>query len=93
MNATGRKVLVVINLFSSAENFVGGQFGYLRENGYEMHLICSPDDRLDEFARRQGINYQAIPLNRQLTPWQDLKSLISICRYIRRYKIDTVIGH
>lgn len=93
MKTTGRKVLVVINLFSSAENFVGGQFGYLRENGYEMHLICSPDEGLDAFALQQGIRYRAIPLNRQLTPWQDLKSLILICRYIRRYKIDTVIGH
>ncbi len=93
MKPIGRKVLVVINLFSSAENFVGGQFGYLQENGYEMHLICSPDKGIDAFAHRQGIRYRAIPLNRQLTPWQDLKSLVSICRYIRHNKIDTVIGH
>lgn len=94
MSQTGRKrVLVVINLFSSAANFVGGQFKYLSDQGYDMHLICSPDDRLHDFARAQGISYQPFPLNRQLTPVQDAKTLFHICRYIRRHKIDVIIGH
>lgn len=90
---SSRNVLVVINIFESAENFVGGQFKYLTENGYKMHLICSDDPKLSNFAKEQGIEYEAITLNRQLTPWQDLKSLFRICKYIKRNKIDTVIGH
>ena len=86
-------MLVVINLFSSAENFVGGQFRYLKDCGYDMHLICSPDDGIDVFAKEQGISYKAIPLNRQLSPIQDIKSFFEICRYIRANGISTVIGH
>lgn len=91
--AKSKKVLVVINLFGSAANFVGGQFKYLGDKGYEMHLICSPDPGIDDFVAEQGIFAMPIPLNRTLSIGQDFKSLIAICRYIRRNKIDTVIGH
>ncbi len=86
-------VLQVINLFGSARNFIGDQFSYLNDNGFNMHLICSPDDDLDDFAKKQNIKYKAVVLNRQVTPWQDLKALISICKYIRKNKIGTIIGH
>lgn len=88
-----KNILVVINLFGSAENFVGGQFKYLSDNGYKMHLICSDDPKLSNFAKEQDIEYEAITLNRQLTPWEDVKSLFRICKYIKRNNIDTVIGH
>lgn len=88
-----KRVLVVINLFSSAENFVGGQFKYLGERGYEMHLICSPGEGVENFVKTQGIQYHPVTLNRQLTPFQDLKSLLQICKYIRKNKIDIIIGH
>lgn len=88
-----RKVLEIINLFGSAENFIGGQFAYLREAGYEMHLICSPDEKLESFARNHRIQYKAIELSRQIALWKDLKALVKTCKYIRKNKIDTVIGH
>lgn len=93
MSKKKKSVLVVINLFSSAQNFVGGQFKYLAERGYDMHLICSPALGDKEFAAEQGISYYPLQLNRQLTPWQDLKTLLKIVKYIRKHKIDIVIGH
>lgn len=65
----------------------------MTDNGYTMHLMCSPADDTEKFAHQQGIQYFPVILNRQLTPMQDLKSLIMICRYIRKNHIDTVIGH
>lgn len=93
MSKKKKSVLVVINLFSSAQNFVGGQFKYLTEQGYDMHLICSPAPGDREFASDQGISYYPLQLNRQLTPWQDFKTLLKIIQYIRKHKIDIVIGH
>lgn len=86
-------VLEVINLFSSAKSFIGDQFSYLNENGFKMHLICSPSEDLNEFAEQQKIEYKAVVLNRPFTPWQDLKALISICKYIKNNEIGTIIGH
>lgn len=88
-----KNILQVINLFSSAENFIGSQFLYFKEKGYEMHLICSPAERLDSFAKNQKIEYEAIELNRQVSIINDLKALIKICRYIKKHKIDIIIGH
>lgn len=93
MKLNKKNVLEVINLFVSAKSFIGNQFSYLNDNGFNMHLICSPDDNLSEFANQQNIEYKAVNLNRQLTPWQDLKALISICKYIKKNDIGTIIGH
>ena len=84
----------MINLASSAESFIGDQMSYLQENGdYEVHLICSPGDHLQQFCEEQRIKYKAIPLNRQLTPLQDIKAFFCICDYIRKNKIDIIFCH
>jgi len=86
--------LEVINLFSSAKIFIGSQFSYLTDHGINMHLICSPHEELDDFARDQKIkDYQAIQLNRQLTPFKDLLALYKICKFIKKNQINTIIGH
>lgn len=89
-----KKILEIINLASSAENFIGEQFSYFPEHGdYEMHLICSDGPNLESLVKRHNIKNQIIPINRAITPWQDFKSLIAICRYIRKNKIDCIICH
>lgn len=88
------KVLEIINLFSSAKIFIGGQFRYLKDNGIDMHLICSPDDELDQFSQDQQIKkYEAIAINRQLSPVKDLIALYRICKFIHTNKINVLIGH
>lgn len=89
-----KKVLEIINLPSSAINFIGGQFKYLRdEGGYEMHLICSLGGGIEEFCDENGVKYHPVQLQRQLSIKQDVLSLIDICRYIKREQIDIVIAH
>ena len=88
-----KNVLEIINLFGSATNFIGGQFSYLREHGYNMHLICSPDPGMEEFAKEQRIKCKGVALNRQISVMQDLKAYIEVCKYIKHNKIDTIIAH
>lgn len=89
-----RKVLEIINLPSSAINFIGGQFKYLRdEGGYEMHLICSPGDGIEQFCELNGVKYHPVQLNRQVSISQDIRSLREICHYIKQEKIDIVVAH
>lgn len=87
------KILHVINLFGSAENFIGGQFLYLKQEGYDMHLICSPDPRLHEFCSQQACSPSPVVIERQISPKKDLKALIHIYKYIKKNKINTVICH
>ena len=87
------KVLEIINLPSSARNFIGGQFNYLYEHGYEMHLICSDDAIMADYAKENHIRYFPVSLARTLSPFNDLKAFFKIFRYIKKNKIDTIIAH
>ena len=88
------KILEIINLPTSAINFIGGQFKYLsEEGGYEMHLICTPGGGIEEFCKENGVNYHGVQLNRQISLIQDIKSLHEICKYIKQEHIDIVIAH
>lgn len=89
-----KRILEVINLASSAENFIGDQFSYFPQHGdYEMHLICSDGANLEGLVQKHNIKSKVVQINRSITPWQDFKSLIAICKYIRKNKIDVIICH
>lgn len=86
-------VLEIINLYSSASNFIGDQFTYLREHGYNMYLICSDHPNLQAFALKHQIKYKPIYLDRQLSIKKDIYAFFQICKYIKENSIDTVICH
>ena len=88
-----RNVLIVINLFVSAESFLGDQLKYLNDIGYNIHLICSPHENLSKFAIKQGIHFAPLKLARQFSFIDDIKAYFFLCRYIKKNNIDTVIAH
>lgn len=89
-----KNVLELINLSSSAENFIGDQLSYFQEKGnFHIHLVCSDMGNLTNFAESQNVEYMALNLSRQLSPWQDIKAFFAICRYIHKHKIDIIFCH
>lgn len=89
-----KNVLELINLSSSAENFIGDQLSYFQEKGgFNVHLVCSDTGNLKTFAESQGVEYMTLNLSRQLSPWQDIKAFFAICKYIRKHQIDTILCH
>ena len=89
----GKRVLHVVCVYFSVPYFFGNQFKYFKRKGYEIHLVCSPDSRLNAYSQEQGIVYKEIELTRAITPWKDLKAILKLCKYIKKSKIDTVVGH
>lgn len=88
------KILEIINLPSSAINFIGGQFRYFtEEGGHEMHLICSPGGGIEEFCQKNLVHYHPVQMNRQVSLRDDWKALRQIISYIKTKKIDMVIAH
>ena len=89
-----QRILEIINLPGSAQNFIGDQFSYFRENGgYDMHLICSPGSGIEDFAKAHRVKYFPVKIERRPSPCRDLKALWKIYKYIKRNKIDIVISH
>lgn len=89
-----KNILELINLESSAEIFIGDQMSYFQSSGnYRVHLMCSPNERLESFAEREGVDYKPVVLERQISLWKDIKAFFEICRYIKRNHIDIIICH
>ncbi|MDO9152779.1 MAG: glycosyltransferase [Paludibacter sp.] len=88
-----KNILNVVSVFFSIPFFFGDQFMYFKRKGYNIHLICSPSEYLDEYANKQNVKYKEIAVNRSISPIMDLLGIIKICNYIKKNKIDIVVGH
>jgi glycosyltransferase involved in cell wall biosynthesis len=91
MNQT-RNVLHVINIYFSLAYF-GDQFIYFSGKGYKQYLICSPSDFLNEYSKKQKIEYFEIEITRKISLVKDLKAIYKICKYIRKNNIRIIVGH
>ena len=88
------RVLEIMPLAHSAMEFIGDQLSFLKEQGgYEMHLVCTPSEGINEFIEREDVIYYPMIIPRTIEPLQDIKNMWRIFRYVRKNKIDVVIGH
>ena len=86
-------ILHVVNIYFVLPYFIGDQFTYFKERGYRMNVVCSPSEYLADYAKKQGFDYIETPVNRSISIKQDLASIRNICKFIRKQKIDIVVGH
>lgn len=86
-------ILHVVNIYFVLPYFIGDQFKYFKERGYQMNVVCSPSEYLADYAQQQGFAYLETSVNRSISIKQDLTSIWHICRFIRQQRIDIVVGH
>ena len=86
-------ILHVINISFVLRHFIGDQFFYFPSKGYKLFVACSPDSGLKKMADYYHFEYLATPIERRISILSDIKSIFSICRYIRKNNIDIVEGH
>jgi glycosyltransferase involved in cell wall biosynthesis len=75
---------------ASAQFLMTGQLAYMRERGFDVYLISSPDRALGTVAAREGVTTIPISLEREIHPWRDLGALIRIYRVLRRLQPEIV---
>lgn len=86
-------ILHVVNIYFVLPYFIGDQFKYFAAKGHKMNVICSPSPYIEEYARKQSFEYKETPVNRSISIKDDLKSIRAICQYIKKQKIDIIVGH
>jgi hypothetical protein len=59
-----------------------------REAGFRVTLVLSPGDLLNRIAEREGIESIAIPIQREIRPIADLRSLVRLCWLLIRLRPD-----
>jgi glycosyltransferase involved in cell wall biosynthesis len=73
--------------------FFEGQVAYMKDQGFEVHALSSPGAFLDEFAEREKITAHSVEMLRQISPLQDLKAILRLCRRIRKIRPTIVHSH
>ncbi len=86
---TRLRLCIIVAAPSSIEVIYRGRLEYLREQGFDVTVVCSPSDR-DDAIRARGVRLYTAPLTRAITPWKDLHALWRIWRLLRRERFDLV---
>lgn len=76
----------------SLQLLLKGQFGYMREHGYDVITLSADGPEVAEI-KKDGTQHIAIPFTRKITPFQDLKCLWLLIRAMRKLKPDIVHTH
>ena len=85
------KLIRVATVPSSLKAFCSGLLRELREGeGYEVVAVSSPGEHLDEISEQEGVRTIAIPMERRISPINDLKSLWKMWRVMLKEKPDMV---
>lgn len=88
------KVLHIITVSFVINHFFGKQFLYLKEKTEnEYDLGCTPSRDFVELANELGYIPFEVEITRSISPLKDLKAIIKIYQYIKKNKIDKVVGH
>lgn len=84
------KTLVHVLTVPESLRFLRGQPAFMREHGFDTHVVCSPGPLLDAFAREEGATAHAIEMRRAITPREDLVALARLTSLLRRLRPDVV---
>lgn len=88
-----KRILNVVCVYFSLPFFFGDQLSYFSQKGYDIHLVCSPSDRIAAFSAKHKCRYKEVSILRKFSVGDDLAALFRLYKYIRRNKFDIVCGH
>ena len=88
------KVLHVVNISFVTRYFFGCQFKYLKnKTGNSYFLACSPSVEHTADAENYGYIPFDLEVKRNISPIHDLVSIFKLFKFIKKNKIEFVVGH
>ncbi|HEY9639419.1 MAG TPA: glycosyltransferase family 4 protein [Coleofasciculaceae cyanobacterium] len=70
--------------------FLRGQVGYMKLRGLEVHILSSPGEFLSQFLEHEQVTAHTVTMTRQITPLQDLWSVVQIWICLRQIRPQIV---
>lgn len=74
----------------SAENLMNGQLTFLRERGFDITVIAAPSESLDIVREREQVAAIPLPIEREISPAADARTLVALCGILRKLRPDIV---
>ena len=94
MSTTAIRVAHIVNDGFGVKVHARNYFRYLRAQGYEIEVVCSPGRfEVGQSTTEDGIPIKAIPLASRYTPFKDLKALIQLASHFRARGYTIVHTH
>lgn len=84
-----KKLIKVSTVPMSLDSFCRGQLRMLSQY-YDVVAVSSPEPELKMIAEREGVRTIAVPMERHISLFKDLRSLWQMVRVFRREKPDIV---
>jgi glycosyltransferase involved in cell wall biosynthesis len=84
-----KKIVIGISATTST-TLIKGQLNYFVVQGYEVFLLAPSDSRSLQFCVDEGATLLAVPMERDISLFKDLKSLLIIIRHFINIKPDVV---
>jgi glycosyltransferase involved in cell wall biosynthesis len=84
-----KKLIIGITAEGSV-NLLLGQLAYYKEQGYETYLMAPYSERSAAFCRSEGCEHLVINIEREISPWKDLKTLWQIYQIFKKVNPDSI---
>lgn len=88
---TAQRLCLMVTSGVTATTFLGGYLRFLREQGWDVTLICNDGPGVAELSRVAGIAYEPLGMEREPAPWKDLRALFQAIRLLRRLRPDVLV--
>ncbi|MDC7995357.1 glycosyltransferase family 4 protein [Altibacter sp. HG106] len=86
------KLIRITTVPLSLEKLLEGQLAYMSDF-FEVIAISSEAARLQAYGRQEGVRTKALPLRRKITPFQDIKAIYLLYRFLRKEQPEIVHTH
>ena len=67
---------------------MNGQLTFLREQGFDISVIAAPSESLDIVREREQVQTIPIPIEREISPMADVRTLAKLCGILRTLRPD-----
>jgi glycosyltransferase involved in cell wall biosynthesis len=85
-----KKKLIIGITAEGSVNLLLGQLAYFKALGYKTYLMAPYSERSAKFCENEGCEHLAINIEREISIWKDLKTLLQIIAIFYRVKPDIV---
>ena len=89
-----KKILHIITVSFVINHFFGNQFNYLKKKtGNRYFLGCSSSKEFYELSNSLGYEPFSVEVTRSISPITDVIAIFKIFKFIKKNKINIVVGH
>lgn len=85
-----KKIIRSTTIGGSLDTFCYGLLSQMKEEGYEVVALSSPDEDLRKLGEREGVRTIGVPMERRMSPWKDFLSLCKLVRVLLKEKPDMI---